>query len=165
MISAVAASAMLLAGLFNGGVAQAALPASVTLTVHYNRGDGDYASWKIYTWKNYNSSSQTDVDNGRTAVSSTDAWGGVYNVAATGMTNFDSLGFLVTFGDSWTKDVGTDRFITSFPSGKNEIWLQSGDATIYYSQPAPPAPAISSAALIGFNKFHVVCQSVSGSVE
>ena len=128
----------------------------MTLTVHYNRGDADYNNWKIYTWKNYNSTSQTDVDNGRTAVSTTDSFGGVYNVTATGMTNFDSLGFLVTYQSSWTKDFATDRFISSFPAGKAEIWLQSGDGTVYTSQPAPPAPAITNAALVSFNKFHVI---------
>ncbi len=157
LASFVAVVALLLGTSLNSGVAQATgLPASVTLTVHYNRGDADYAHWKIYTWKNIKSNDPGNADNGRVAVSSTDSFGGVYVVHATGMTSFNSLGFLVTFGDSWTKDFATDRFITSFPSGSAEIWLNSGDGTIYTSQPAPPAPAIASAALTSFNKFHVI---------
>ena len=156
VISVFAAVGLLIGGVFSGGAAQAALPASVTLTVHYNRGDADYNNWKIYTWKNIKSNDPGNADNGRTSVSSTDSFGGVYNVSATGMTSFNSLGFLVVYQSSWTKDVAADRFVTSFPSGHAEIWLQSGDSTVYYSQPAPPAPAISSAALIGFNKFHVI---------
>ena len=153
----VAIFGLLVGGSFNAGSAKAAgLPSSVTLTVHYNRGDADYNHWKIYTWKNIKSNDPGNVDNGRVAVSSTDSFGGVYVVHATGMSGFNSLGFLVTFGDSWTKDFGTDRFITSFPNGSAEIWLNSGDGTVYTSQPAPPAPAIASAALTSFNKFHVI---------
>ncbi|MEO0024616.1 MAG: type pullulanase [Actinomycetota bacterium] len=148
--------ALLAGASFASGSAQAAgLPSTINLTVHYNRGDADYSSWKIYTWKNYDSAT-ADVNNGRTAVSTTDSFGGVYVVNATGMTNFDSLGFLITQGDSWTKDFPSDRFITSFTNGNAEIWLKSGDATIYTSEPAPPAPGIASAALIGFKSFHVI---------
>jgi hypothetical protein len=156
LVASVAAVGLLVGGIFSGGAAQASLPASVTLTVHYNRGDADYNNWKIYTWKNIKSNDPGNADNGRTAVSSTDAFGGVYVVSATGMQSFNSLGFLVTYQNSWTKDVATDRFISSFPQGAAEIWLQSGDANVYTTPPAPPAPAIASAALVNFNKFHVI---------
>ena len=146
-----------LTGSLNSGVASAAgLPSTIQVTVHYNRGDADYSNWKIYTWKNIKSNDPLNADNGRTAVSSTDSFGGVYVVNATGMSTFNSLGFLVTYQNSWTKDFATDRFISSFTNGKAEIWLRSGDATIYTSEPAPPAPAIASATLSSFNKFRVI---------
>ncbi len=156
LASLFATLALVLGATFASGAAQAAgLPPTVQLTVHYNRGDADYSSWKVYTWKNYNSATG-DVDNGWTAKTTTDSFGGVYVVTATGMSGFDSLGFLITQGNSWTKDFALDRFITSAPGGKAEIWLNSGEATVYTSEPAPPAPGIRSAALTSFKTFHVI---------
>ena len=157
LVAVVAVLGTFLTGSLNSGVASAAgLPSTVQVTVHYNRGDADYNNWKIYTWKNIKSNDPLNADNGRTAVSSTDSFGGVYVVNATGMSTFNSLGFLVTYQNSWTKDFATDRFISSFTNGKAEIWLRSGDATVYTSEPAPPAPAIASATLSSFNKFRVI---------
>ncbi|MEY4368024.1 MAG: Pullulanase, type [Actinomycetota bacterium] len=157
LVAFVAVLGIFLTGSLNSGVASAAgLPSTIQVTVHYNRGDADYSNWKIYTWKNIKSNDPLNADNGRTALSSTDSFGGVYVVNATGMSTFNSLGFLVTYQNSWTKDFATDRFISSFTNGKAEIWLRSGDATIYTSEPAPPAPAIASATLSSFNKFRVI---------
>ena len=140
-------------------VAQAAtLPDKVNLTVHYYRGDADYTNWTIYTWKNYDDS-RKDVDNGRLSVTGNDSFGGVYQSTITGLTGFDSLGFLVTYKTSWTKDVGADRFFTSVDANGNiEVWLRSGDPTIYTTEQASPdlTPSIISADLISFNTIHAV---------
>jgi len=130
--------------------------------VHYSRADSDYTNWQLYTWKNYNSATQ-DVDNGWATKSSTDSFGAVYSITVSNFTGFDSLGFIMAQGTSstWTgktKDtIGADRFITNFGSNGNaEIWVVSGDATVYSSLPAPPAPSIASAVLTNFNTFHVI---------
>jgi hypothetical protein len=70
-----------------------ATPATAHVTFHYSRADGDYTNWKVYSWKNYNSPSSTDVDNGWKSKDSMDSFGAVYTVTATAFSGFDSLAF------------------------------------------------------------------------
>ena len=156
-ISALTTLLALIAGfsVYSAPARATGLPSDVTLTVHYNRGDADYSNWQIYSWKNFDSSG-TDVSNGRTTVSSVDAFGGIYTVKASNMSAFDNLGFLVVQGaTSWSKDPSIDRTVSDFPSGVAEIWLLSGDPNVYLSQPDLPPPAISGATLTGFRTLHL----------
>ena len=44
--------------------AQAALPDTVHLTVHYQRSAGDYPNWNIYLWRDLPGSANDKVANG-----------------------------------------------------------------------------------------------------
>ena len=39
-----------------------AIPATVNLTVHYQRPGGDYQGWNLWIWKNLTSGADVDVD-------------------------------------------------------------------------------------------------------
>jgi type I pullulanase len=122
-------------------IASAANPATVKLTVHYQRVEADYASWNLWMWKNM--ATGTDVDVSKTGVQFTgdDAYGKVVTVELTGMDKFDNVGIIVRKGEWLSKDVPDDRFITNFgATGVTEIWLRQSDPTIYYSIPTTPAP-------------------------
>ena len=119
--------------------AQAAMPDTVNLTVHYQRTDGDYSAWDVFLWKNMISG--TDGASSSCTFDTTDDFGAVAICPQqTGMKTFDNLGFLVRKGgNGWTdKDTKDDRFLTADhidAAGKAEIWLKTGDATIYYTKP------------------------------
>ena len=104
--------------------------ASDYAVVHYNRPDGDYAGWGVHffgaiddpngeiTWANPRPLAGED-DYGRFA------W---VKLAA----NPDQVGFIVHQGD--TKDPGPDMFFN--PSLTPEVWVRSGDPTVYTSEAA-----------------------------
>ncbi|WP_212825545.1 pullulanase-type alpha-1,6-glucosidase [Catellatospora sp. TT07R-123] len=96
--------------------------------VHYQRGDGDYAPWGVYTWGD--SDSQHPWPQGQ-PFAGEDAYGRFAWVKVKpGATN---VGFLVVNG-SGAKDVEADRSFD--PSRVGEVWLKSGDANVYSSYAA-----------------------------
>jgi hypothetical protein len=117
-------------------IATAANPATVTLTVHYQRAAGDYDTWNLWLWRNLLTGTDSDVDKAGVKFTSEDDFGKIATVEINNMDKFDNLGIIVRKGDWVAKDVGADRFITKFGAdGKTEIWLRQADPTIYYEKP------------------------------
>ena len=118
-----------------------ALPATVNLTVHYQRPGGDYQDWNLWIWKNLTSGADVDVNSNGVTFTSEDSFGKIAKVQIDGMDKFENIGIIVRKGAWDSKDMGDDRFITNIPDNGNvEIWLRQGDPTIHYSIPTTPIP-------------------------
>ena len=96
-----------------------------TLTIHYNRPDGNYEGWNLWLW-------ETGKDGASYDFTGTDDFGAI--AVVTMDTTALEYGFIVRLNEWEMKDVDADRFITA-SSGKAEVWLKSGDATVYESKP------------------------------
>jgi len=164
---AIIAALALIGGVVSVSPAAAAIPDTVNVTVHYNRINGDYAGWNVFTWKNMNSGTDGASSSAKFDQPD-DAYGKVAKFSVTGMTGYDSLGIIIRLSSSsndWVKkDTGNgwanngDRFITNFDAkGNAEIWLKEGDETIYQKAPvvAPATPKILSAAVTSINTLSV----------
>ena len=117
-------------------IATAANPATVTLTVHYQRPGADYDTWNLWLWRNLGTGSDADVNKDGVKFSGDDDFGKVVTVEINNMDKFDNIGIIVRKGEWAAKDVTADRFITKFGAdGKTEIWLRQADPVIYYEKP------------------------------
>ncbi len=143
--------------------ASAAAPATIHLTVHYQRPADDYTSWNLWLWKNIIVGNDQGADTQDAAFSpaegsaftGADSFGKVFQADITGMSAFDNVGIIVRKGAWVSKDVETNRFITNFDaSGNAEVWLVQGDPTIYTTLPAP-VKAIKSATLDDFRAISI----------
>jgi len=122
-----------------------AVPATVNLTVHYQRPGSDYQDWNLWLWKNLTSGSDADVNTAGVSFTSDDAFGKIAKVQIDGMDKFENLGVIVRKGAWVSKDIDTDRFITEIPADGNvEIWLRQGDRQIHYAIPTTPVPKNSA---------------------
>ena len=104
--------------------------------VHYNRPDGNYTGWNLYTWGDIDPSMQTTWPAGQPFIGR-DAYGAfAYVKLKPGAT---SVGFIIE--NNGTKDVDADRSIDLTKSG--EVWVKQGDATVNTTSPItyPPVPA------------------------
>ena len=109
------------------------VPATVNLTVHYQRTGGDYQNWNLWLWKNLSGPGDVDVDSNGVAFTSQDEFGKIAKVQIDGMDKFENIGIIVRKGSWESKDIGEDRFIDQIPDNGNvEIWLRQGDPTIHY---------------------------------
>jgi pullulanase len=161
---AISALFALILSFFSGSAALAAIPDTVTVTVHYHRTASDYDNWNVFTWKNLNSGN--DGSSPTFPFTGTDSFGAVVTFSVDAMSNYDNLGFILRPGSDWNKadrdqknwPANGDRFISSFDSsGKAEIWLLQGDVKIYTSAPAIAAvtPKILSAVINDFKTINV----------
>ena len=117
-------------------IATAANPATVTLTVHYQRPGADYDTWNLWLWRNLGTGSDADVNKDGVKFTGDDEFGKVVTVEINNMDKFDNIGIIVRKGEWAAKDVTADRFITKFGAdGKTEIWLRQADPVIYYEKP------------------------------
>jgi type I pullulanase len=117
-------------------IATAANPATVTLTVHYQRPGADYDTWNLWLWRNLGTGSDADVNKDGVKFTGDDDFGKVVTVEINNMDKFDNIGIIVRKGEWAAKDVTADRFITKFGAdGKTEIWLRQADPVIYYEKP------------------------------
>jgi pullulanase len=117
-------------------IATAANPATVSLTVHYQRAAGDYDNWNLWLWRNLVTGTDADVDKAGVKFTSEDDFGKIATVEIDKMDKFDNLGIIVRKGEWVSKDGEADRFIDKFGAdGKTEIWLRQADRTIYYEKP------------------------------
>lgn len=117
-------------------IATAANPATVTLTVHYQRPGADYDTWNLWLWRNVGTGTDADVNKDGVKFSGDDDFGKVLTVEIDNMDKYDNIGIIVRKGEWAAKDVTADRFITKFGAdGKTEIWLRQGDPVIYYEKP------------------------------
>jgi type I pullulanase len=117
-------------------IATAANPATVTLTVHYQRPGADYDTWNLWLWRNLGTGSDADVNKDGVKFTGDDEFGKVVTVEINNMDKYDNIGIIVRKGEWAAKDVTADRFITKFGAdGKTEIWLRQADPVIYYEKP------------------------------
>jgi pullulanase len=118
-----------------------AVPATVNLTVHYQRPGADYQDWNLWIWKNLTSGTDVDVNANGVTFTGEDSFGKIATVKIEGMDKFENIGIIVRKGAWESKDMGDDRFITNIPENGNvEIWLRQGDPTIHYAIPTTPIP-------------------------
>ena len=105
---------------------------AVGFTIHYNRKDSNYTNWGLWLWED-------GKDGGLYEFEGTDSYGAYvtyeFSEWSEGLEE-SKLGFIVRKLDSWTKDYDSDRFIefskfTVNPSGYYDIYLKSGDKTMY----------------------------------
>lgn len=123
--------------------AEAALPDTVHVTVHYQRAAGDYQNWNVYLWRDLpGTANDKEVSAAGFAFTSNDSYGAVATIDVTGMAAFNQLGFIIRKGAWVEKDGSTDRFVPAFDANGNaEIWLRQGDAVVYT---APPTGVIAA---------------------
>ncbi|MFG2061157.1 pullulanase-type alpha-1,6-glucosidase [Micromonospora sp. NPDC048871] len=108
------------------------------LVVHYQRPDGDYPDWGLYTWGDIDPEYATEWPKGQ-PFAGTDAYGRFAWVKL--KPGAKSVGFLVVDADG-TKDVDNDRVVDVTQTG--EVWVKQGDPATYQRReeaaggPAPP---------------------------
>ena len=117
-------------------IATAANPAVITLTVHYQRPEADYATWNLWLWRNLGSGSDAEVSKAGVQFTGDDDFGKVVTVEINNMDKYENVGIIVRKGEWAAKDVSADRFIDKFKAdGTAEVWLRQADPTIYYEKP------------------------------
>ena len=105
---------------------------AIGFTIHFNRKDNNYSTWGLWLWED-------GKEGGIYEFEGTDAYGAYVTFEFSEWSaNLEQsrLGFIVRKLDSWTKDYDSDRFIefskfTVNPSGYYDIYLKSGDKTMY----------------------------------
>ena len=97
----------------------------VEITVHYAREDGNYEDWNLWLWEEGGQGAQVDF-------TGEDDYGKVARLSTTSAKT--RFGFLVRKGNWAEKDIDTDRFFEA-EEGKAEIWLKSGEETVYTEAP------------------------------
>lgn len=107
---------------------------TTTLRVHYHRPDEQYEPWNLWIWPQGSEGKVYEFDQ-------EDSFGKVATVDLP--STHERVGFIVRTNE-WKKDIEADRFVEEFDRGVAEIWLVSGDPTVYY---APPAGFAEAAAL------------------
>ncbi len=138
--------------------AQAALPDTVHLTIHYQRTASDYKDWNVYLWKDLpGSANDKEVSAAGFAFAGKDAFGAIATTDVTGLATFDQLGFIIRLGAWVQKEGSTDRFITNFDANGNaEIWIRQGDKTVHTTIPTgdiPVSPAVAQAKIFDSPEF------------
>lgn len=119
-----------------GGGATTSMP--INVKVHYNRPDGQYGPSGLYVWQ-INEAGQTVADYPGVTFpmplmpTGFDDYGAVFQLEAAKFTNAAAAGLGFIALQSGTKDPDGDR-LWKFSDGA-ELWLKSGDTTIYRSNP------------------------------
>jgi hypothetical protein len=120
-------------GLTVAVAAPASAGADRQVTIHYNRPDGNYADWNIWSWVATGADgAETGLTN-PTEFNGEDAYGKKLTFTITNDT-ITKIGFIVRT-NSWAKDPDGDRFINLASEGTTDVWLRSGDSTVYTSNP------------------------------
>jgi pullulanase len=116
-----------------GQVALAVAPA--TVRIHYNRADGQAATWQLYTWYGALNPSPTYVP--AQSPNGNDAFGVYYDVPI--KTTDSGLNFILHDANGNQKNCNDDRYFP-FPAdiatAGADIWALQDDCTIYTTQPA-----------------------------
>ena len=68
-----------------------AIPATVNLTVHYQRPGGDYQDWNLWIWKNLTSGTDVDVNSSGVTFNSADDFGKIATKASKAWNFLDKL--------------------------------------------------------------------------
>ncbi|MEM7576134.1 MAG: type I pullulanase [Planctomycetota bacterium] len=93
------------------------------VVVHYLRADGDYSGWNLWTW--------TGNTGGAFMFGEVLDRDGVTAVVPVRDDGAERLGFIVRKNDWEAKDIDRDRFVELPDEGVDEVWLVSGDPTVY----------------------------------
>ena len=106
-----------------------------TVTIHYNRPDGEYGDWNVWSWVQTGGEGATTGLSNPTEFNGEDAFGKKLTFTVTDA-SITKLGFIIRT-NTWAKDPNEspDRFIDLAASGNTHIWLKSGDATVYTYNP------------------------------
>jgi pullulanase len=127
----------------------AAAPAA-TLRVHYQRQDAAYAGWAVYAWEGPLVPSSGWPGEPRFFFDQADAWGAYADVALDlARTQFSFLLNRATSSTSADKDCPVDYapvpFAADVATQGQEVWVRSGDCTVYPTQEAADAISIAHA--------------------
>ena len=115
-----------------GGTGSGEVYDAIGFTIHFNRKDNNYTGWGLWLWED-------GKEGGLYEFEGTDSYGAYvtyeFSEWSVGLEE-SKLGLIVRKLDSWTKDYDSDRFIefskfTVNPSGYYDIYLKSGDKTMY----------------------------------
>lgn len=101
----------------------------VKITVHYAREDGSYEGWNLWIWEEGGQGQQVDF-------TEEDDFGKVAKLSMS--SEKENFGFIVRKGNWAEKDIDGDRFF-DIENGEGEIWLKSGEETVYRETPAMTA--------------------------
>ncbi|MGC3997295.1 MAG: pullulanase-type alpha-1,6-glucosidase [Anaeromyxobacter sp.] len=130
------------------------IPAN-TLRVHYYRADATYAGWGVYSWAGPTVHSSWP-DTNRWLFASTDTWGSYTDIEMEAGAR--AISFLITkpdgAGDA-AKDCGGDQSaaLPDMSSSGAEIWVKSGDCTVYTTEPTQIDGIVLGSAKAGFVEF------------
>ena len=138
--------------------AEAALPDTVHLTVHYQRTASDYKDWNVYLWRDLpGTANDKEVSAAGISFTGQDNFGVIATTDVTGVAAFDGLGIIIRRGAWVEKEGSMDRFITAFDSNANaEVWIRQGDKTIYTALPTgviPINPTVTQAKIFDSAEF------------
>ncbi|GAB7037330.1 MULTISPECIES: pullulanase-type alpha-1,6-glucosidase [Catenuloplanes] len=125
-------------------------PSRDWLVVHYQRPAGDYDGWNLYPWGDIDPAWATTWPAGQ-PFTGEDSYGRFAWVKL--KPGAQSVGFLVV-DPSGTKDPAVDRTVDVTATG--EVWVRSGDATIYPTRQAatgePDPPRDPDTAIIHYRR-------------
>ncbi|MGL4610293.1 MAG: pullulanase-type alpha-1,6-glucosidase [Trueperaceae bacterium] len=107
----------------------AQLPDNVA-RIHYQRPDGAYEGFTLHVWED--TADEVSWDKGL-EIAGEDEYGVYYDVNL--KENAAKVGFIIHKGEE--KDPGADMFLMLEQHGR-EVWIKSGDETIYTSPPLEP---------------------------
>lgn len=93
--------------------------------IHYHRDDQDYERWGVWLWPEGYGGRWVDF-------AEADYFG---RIATCQVAKGHRVGFVIR-GASWEKDIDQDRYIETFKGDVAEVWLVSGDPTVYLAPPA-----------------------------
>ena len=116
-----------------------ALDAEAVLVLHYHRPDNDYQHWNAWVWADSGEGQAYDFDQedgfGRYAVIPVDHVPQRY-------------GFIIRRGNWEMKDVDRDRFVDNAEGNVTEVWVNSGDPSVYSdTQTVDLSPKLTAAFL------------------
>jgi pullulanase/glycogen debranching enzyme len=124
-----------------GSGGSGSLPGAATMRVHYFRADANYTNWGVYSWLGPKTPS-TGWPGNRFLFTTTDAdgWGKHADIAMD--TTQTTMAFLITLPNALNtdaaKDCASDQHATltsALASTGQEIWVVSGDCTVYTQEP------------------------------
>ena len=117
-------------------------PAAATLRVHYFRPDGSYTNWGVYSWQGPKTPS-TGWPGNRFLFTTADADGWGQHVDINMDTTQTVMKFLLSLpnaaGNDASKDCPNDQQVNlnaDLASKGQEVWIVSGDCSVYGSEPA-----------------------------
>ncbi|WP_354639922.1 pullulanase-type alpha-1,6-glucosidase [Kitasatospora camelliae] len=113
--------------------------------VHYQRKNGDYDGWNLYSWGDIADGEGTTWPDGHPFVGR-DAYGAFAYVKL--KSGASDVGFIVE--KNGAKDVDADRHIDIGATG--EIWIKEGDPTVRTANPDPVATVPADTAIIHYRR-------------
>jgi len=120
-----------------------AVTGETELIIHYQEAYQNAKDWNLWVWGD-------NEDGGVHEFTGKDDFGKYAKVRIDG--DFNKVGFIVRTNE-WEKD-GGDRWIENIKDGRAEVWVLSGDDTIYYSKPSLQ-PYIKKATIDNLNEINI----------